>query len=135
MDPATRQFVRSRAQVRCEYCGLHQDQSPLARLQIEHIIPRKHGGSDDESNLALACVDCNLHKGSNIAGIDPESGKMTELFNPRTQSWTDHFVWQGSLIVGRTAIGRTTVQVLAVNSDEQLELRELAEAPGRAPQD
>jgi hypothetical protein len=97
--------------------------SPLAALQIEHILPRKHGGDDDADNLALACIDCNLSKGSNIAGIDPVTRATTELFHPRRQSWNTHFEWKGLQIVGRTAIGRTTVEVLRMNSDEQIQLR------------
>lgn len=123
IDAATKRFVRQRAGNRCEYCGLHQDQSPLATLQIEHIIPRKHGGKDNPDNLALACIDCNLSKSSNIAGRDPGTNQLTPLFNPRSQLWEDHFALQGAYIVGRTAVGRTTVLVLNMNSDEQLELR------------
>jgi 5-methylcytosine-specific restriction endonuclease McrA len=83
IDAATRRLVRDRAGDKCEYCGLPQIRSPLAALQIEHILPRKHGGGDAPENLALACIDCNLCKGSNIAGIDPATGAMTELFHPR----------------------------------------------------
>jgi hypothetical protein len=123
MDAATRNLVRHRARNRCEYCGLRQDQSPLAALHIEHIIPKKHGGGDGSENLALACIDCNLHKGTNLAGIDPQTGQLTELFNPRNQAWADHFEREEIFIHGKTAIGRTTVEVLQVNSDEQLQLR------------
>ena len=63
--------VRQRAQNACEYCHPPQDDSPLAALHVEHIIPKIHGGSDDVENLALACIDCNLHKGTNLTGIDP----------------------------------------------------------------
>ena len=59
MDAQTKQLVRDRAGNRCEYCGLHQNQSPLATLQIEHIRSRKHGGDDSLENLALACIDWN----------------------------------------------------------------------------
>ena len=72
----TRTKVRERARNACEYCGLHQDDSPLAALHIEHIIPRIHGGSDDLDNLALACLDCNLHKGTNIPRALPD-GRAT----------------------------------------------------------
>src|SRR5688572_14762690 len=112
MDAAVRNLVRDRADDRCEYCGLRQDQSPLAALHVEHVIPRKHGGGDDPENLALACVACNLHKGTNVAGYDPQTGALTELFHPRRQRWSDHFEWRGVFIVGRTAQGRTTVDVL-----------------------
>ena len=123
MTAATRTLVRRRAADRCEYCRLHQDDSPLAALHIEHIRPRKHGGTDHESNLCLACIDCNLRKGPNLTGIDPLTGAVTALFHPRQQQWEDHFAWEEIHITGKTATGRTTVQVLEMNSDDQLNLR------------
>lgn len=123
VDAATRRFVATRANHRCEYCGLQQDHSPLAALQVEHVIPKKHGGNDDPENLALACIDCNLHKGSNLAGLDPATGELTELFHPRRHTWGEHFEWRGVLISGKTPIGRTTIAVLELNSEEQLQLR------------
>lgn len=117
--------MRSRAGQRCVYCQLLQSDSPLAVLHVEHIIPRKHGGSDDLSNLALACIDCNLHKGANLAGLDPETGVLTELFHPRQHRWEDHFAWKGIRILGKTAVGRTTLQVLNMNSADQFDLRSL----------
>lgn len=104
-------------------CQTHQEDSPLAALHIEHIRPLKHGGGDDDANLGLACIDCNVHKGSNLTGIDPETQAVTLLFNPRQQQWHDHFHWDGLHIVGESDIGRTTVRVLCMNRDEQLELR------------
>ena len=126
MDAATRQLVRKRAGDRCEYCGIRQDESPFAALHIEHIIPRKHGGTDAPNNLALACVDCNLHKGSNVAGYDPLTGALTELFHPRRDVWTHHFARSGAIIVGRTATGRTSVDVLQLNSEEHVRRRIVA---------
>ena len=130
MDAATRNLVRRRAGDRCEYCGLHQFLSPLASLQVEHIRPRKHGGSDDADNLALACIDCNLHKGTNVAGYDLQTDALTELFHPRRQVWSAHFERRGAggvVIAGLTAVGRTTVAVLDLNSDDRLELRSVSE--------
>ena len=123
MNTATRALVRQRADNRCEYCQIHQDDSPLAALHIEHNRPLKHGGSDDESNLCLACIDCNLHKGSNLTGVDPNTELVTLLFHPRTQRWNEHFQWDGIHLVGLTDVGRATIRVLCMNSDEQLELR------------
>ena len=54
MDAETRRIVRERADDRCEYCRLRQEQAPLWRHQIEHIVPRKHRGTDDPDNLGLA---------------------------------------------------------------------------------
>lgn len=119
----TKAEVRERAQNACEYCRLRQDDSPLAALHIEHIIPKVHGGTDDLDNLALACIDCNLHKGTNLAGIDPLTNDLTELFHPRRQDWAEHFGWQGIYLTGETPVGRTTIRVLNMNSDDQLALR------------
>src|SRR6266571_3390689 len=123
MRPSKRASVQERAGDRCEYCQLHQEDSPLAALHVEHIVPRFHGGTDDLDNLALACIDCNLHKGPNLTGIDPESNRVTELFHPRYQRWEDHFEWRGIYLTGKTAMGRTTVRVLSMNSEDQLALR------------
>lgn len=76
-------------------------------------------------NLALACVACNLHKGPNVAGLDPLSGELTELFNPRKHAWNEHFRRDAAWLHGLTAIGRTTIAVLNMNSDEQVRLRSL----------
>ena len=121
IDAATRRLVRRRAGERCEYCGIHQRHEPFYRLHIDHVIPKQHRGRDHESNLALACYHCNLHKGPNLSGID--SGQVTPLFNPRNEVWGEHFVRSGSRIEGLTAVGRTTVSVLAMNAPVRLELR------------
>lgn len=84
---------------------------------------RKHGGSDDFDNLALACAECNLHKGSNLTGIDPQSNQITRLFDPRRDNWQEHFAWDGLRLVGLTDVGRTTARVLAMNSLARLRVR------------
>jgi len=82
MDAKLRQRVRQRAKNTCEYCGLRQEREPLP-FHVEHIIARRHGGKDTPENLALACHHCNLHKGSNLSGLDSKAGKLTRLFHPR----------------------------------------------------
>ncbi len=91
----------------------------------DHIIAKQHGGKTRADNLALACARCNLHKGPNIAGVDPQTAKLTRLFNPRTDRWTDHFRWRKARLVGPSAIGRTTVVVLAINHPYRVALREM----------
>jgi 5-methylcytosine-specific restriction endonuclease McrA len=123
MEATLRNLVRQRAGNRCEYCRLHQTHVPYSTFHIDHIIPRKHGGSDNPSNLALACNRCNRHKGSNLTGIDPESGTIIPLFHPRNDTWVDHFAFREALIVGLTPIGRATVYVLNINARERMQLR------------
>lgn len=132
MDQATQALVRTRAEDRCEYCRLHQDYAELVH-HIEHIVSKKHGGSDDPSNLCNACERCNLFKGSDLTGIDPETGEVERLFNPRTQVWGEHFELHGPLIVGLTPAGRTTVRVLSMNAGQRLQLRATLHAHGLYP--
>ena len=118
-----RDRVRRRAADRCEYCGISQAASDFYRLQVEHVVARQHGGATTESNLALACQHCNLHKGPNAAGFDPDTGQPSALFHPRADRWADHFERVGLLILGRTPVGRTTARVLAMNDQDQLDVR------------
>jgi hypothetical protein len=90
---------------------------------IEHIVAKQHGGADDIDNLALACHRCNLHKGPNLSGMDPHTQILVRLFHPRRDRWSGHFAFEGALIVGISAIGRATVEVLAMNDTRRLELR------------
>lgn len=123
ISAAARRQVRARAGDRCEYCGLHQDDEPWNRFQIEHVIPRQHGGGDAEDNLALACLSCNVYKGPNLAGIDPETGRMERLFNPRSDIWSEHFQIVEPYVIGLSACGRATVRVLNMNLDNRIRLR------------
>ncbi|MEH2358099.1 HNH endonuclease [Nostoc sp.] len=76
--------VRTDAQNCCGYC-LSPQRLVMARLEIEHIIPISKGGSNDESNLWLACPLCNRYKSDKTTGVDPETSETVRLFNPRTQ--------------------------------------------------
>lgn len=45
---------------KCWYCG--DEVHPFRTLSIDHMIPRKRGGSDDIENLVLCCISCNRRK-------------------------------------------------------------------------
>lgn len=115
---------------RCEYCRIASSDYRLP-FQIDHIIARQHGGSDDLENLALACLHCNRHKGPNIAGRDPITGQIERLFNPRKDAWSEHLQLRGAVLFGLTAIGRVTVHVLAMNEPEFLAARAALVEEGR----
>ena len=93
-------------------------------FEIDHILAKKHHGLTVANNLALSCFQCNSSKGSDIASRDEVTRKLTPLFNPRRHKWERHFRWEGPYLVGRTLIGRVTVDVLKVNSALRVELRE-----------
>lgn len=122
MKAATRKMVRTRAGARCEYCRIHEDDEPYT-FHLEHIVAKKHDGDDDPDNLAWSCHSCNLAKSSNLSGwINRE---VIPLFHPRRQSWNRHFRWNGPLLVGKTKCGRATIQVLNINVDDRVDLRDL----------
>ena len=91
-----------------------------APFHIEHIVARQHRGQTIEENLALACMSCNLHKGTNLFGLDPDTNLPVRLFDPRKDAWNDHFKRAGAHILGITEIGRTTAWLLQFNSDLNL---------------
>ena len=132
MTKDLRRRVRRRARYRCEYCQLPQSAVPI-RHQIDHIIAEQHEENDEPSNLALACTHCNLHKGPNLSGLDPVNRELTRLYNPRQDRWREHFAWQGAVVIGLTAVGRTTIRVLAMNDPAAVAIREDLIADGRFP--
>ena len=132
MEMELEELVWQRAQSRCEYCQMAQDYTQLT-FEIDHIVARKLGGKAYASNLALSCFYDNSFKGSNISGLDPRTGKLTRLFHPRRHAWNQHFRWDGPLLIGRTAIGRTTIQVLLINLELRVAHRQLLIEAGLFP--
>jgi ATP adenylyltransferase len=53
--------VLRRAGFRCELCGIPATER---FLELDHIHPRRHGGSDDPANLQALCYKCNASKGA-----------------------------------------------------------------------
>ena len=128
----TRQFVANRANFVCEYC-LIAEADAYFRFQIEHIVSRKHGGSSELENLALACVFCNRYKGSDIATLKPETDELIRFYNPRIMRWHEHFRLNGVVIAPLTEIGEATVRILQMNYEDQLLEREVLSRRGRYP--
>jgi hypothetical protein len=73
------------------------------------------------------------HKGPNLAGIDPKTGKRTWLFSPRRQKWERHFRWVGPVLIGRTPIGRATIALLQINAPHRVAQRAALIAEGEFP--
>src|SRR3954465_484019 len=90
MEKTLEQEIRGRARGMCEYCLMPESASALKHV-VDHIIATQHGGKSSPENLALCCGRCNLYKGPNIAGLDPQSGQLARLFNPRSDNWRSIF--------------------------------------------
>jgi 5-methylcytosine-specific restriction endonuclease McrA len=119
-----RDRVIQRAEGRCEYCRLHQNFSIYSH-EVDHVVARKHGGQTRLENLALSCLPCNRYKGSDLTSIDPQTGEITRLFNPRLNVWSEHFILENGRILGLSAIGRTTVFLLKFNTPTAILSRQL----------
>ena len=113
-----RTFVRQRAGYRCEYCQTHERISGIAG-EIDHIVPVKLGGESVPENLCLACSACNGRKWAKTEGPDPQTGEPVALYNPRQQSWNEHFTWDadGRYLIGLTVCGRATIDALQMNHE------------------
>jgi hypothetical protein len=117
-----RRQVQERAHGRCEYCLIHESDMYYPH-EPDHIVAEKHGGPTSLENLAWSCFFCNRFKGSDLASIDPISGRVVTLFHPRTQRWPRHFRLNSALIEGITASGRATAALLHLNDEERVAYR------------
>lgn len=65
----------------CQYCGRRCFR---AELNLDHVIPRCHGGRTTWENVVCSCLDCNRRKG----GRSPEDAGMRLVRFPRRPHWT-----------------------------------------------
>jgi len=117
-------LLAQRAEHRCEYC-----RAPEAifnfRFEVEHIVPISQEGVDQDDNRALACRSCNVFKAVATAALDPDTQAEVSLFHPRRDRWEEHFAvdLETGAMVGKTPLGRATVQCLRLNNDVQQSAR------------
>lgn len=128
----TREFITARAGGCCEYCQMHQSLQG-ATFHIEHVIPRVRGGVSDSSNLALACPSCNLHKADRVSSQTNASTVAVVFFNPRSDVWAEHFEWDDYTLIGKTEVGRVTIQALDLNQERRIKIRQAEQLFGLFP--
>lgn len=127
-----RRLVVARAEGICEYCLIAEDDT-FYGCEADHIISEKHGGATDADNLALACVFCNQAKGSDVGSIDWESNAFVRFFNPRADTWADHFALVEARIEGTTPTGVVTARILGFNTADRVSERKALQSLGRYP--
>ena len=93
ISEGVRTRVRASANNQCGYCQSLQ-RYVLGILEIEHIISKAAGGSDEEENLWLACRLCNSYKGAKTQGKDPESLRAN-----KTSTYLTHDCKNGRVIL------------------------------------
>jgi hypothetical protein len=121
---ALRRLTRERAGERCEYC-LMPESATLFTHPIDYVIAEKHGGPTAAENLALSCALCNGFKGSDLASVDPATGAVVPLFDPRRDRWADHFRLEDGRIEPLTPAARVTARLLHFNDPDRVAEREL----------
>lgn len=126
-----RRFVEGRAGGCCEYCLIHRDFA-VTTHEVDHVRSVKHRGRSTKNNLAYACFDCNRHKGSDLGSIDRD-GDFYLFFNPRRDTWSDHFRIVGPRIEGRTPTGEVTVRILRMNAPERVRERQILQGMDAYP--
>ncbi len=92
--------------------------------EIDHAIAEKPGGLTEAENLAYACWRCNRHKGSDLGSFDPQTHEFSFLYHPRRQVWSDHCYILEWKILGLTAEGRTTAELLQFNCSDRIAERQ-----------
>ena len=112
-----RRLVAERAGRRCEYCLIHEDDT-FWGCEVDHIISKKHGGSNEPENLAYACLFCNRHKGTDIGSIHLTTGKLMRFYNPRKDRLSNHFQLKDVIIEPLTGIGEVTVRLFVFKNPE-----------------
>ena len=134
MTPALRDQVRQRAVDCCEYCQMPQSCTQLPH-EVDHIRAQKHKGPTSLENLCWACALCNSYKGSDVSAYLPGTDKLVRLFNPRIDSWLQHFEWDGPRLDGKTGTALATLELLRINADSRVALRRMLIAVGLFPKD
>jgi hypothetical protein len=72
----------------CVYCG---SMPPNITLEVDHIIPVSKGGSDDISNLACSCFDCNRGKSNKDLKSIPNI--LIENSNEKLEQYKQYIKW------------------------------------------
>ncbi|MBK6995184.1 MAG: HNH endonuclease [Lewinellaceae bacterium] len=127
-----RRQVLARANYRCEYCLIWQDDY-YDYFQIDHIRSIKHGGLTELGNLAFSCSECNLHKGSDLGTFLGSDTHFTRFFNPRTDLWQDHFEAFEGALYPKTAIAEATIKIFQLNDPDRVIIRQELVMDGRWP--
>jgi hypothetical protein len=135
VSASERAAIEQRAGHRCEYCHV-LTRGQVAPFPIDHVHPVSGGGPTLLVNLALTCPGCNGHKWKHTDGVDPVTGEVCRLFNPRSDEWAEHFEWstvEVGVLIGKTPCGRATINRLQINDPLQVTTRELLAQLGLFP--
>ena len=76
----TRHNIFERDKNTCQYCGKRFDRN---ELNIDHVVPRQHGGLTTWTNVVCSCLNCNGKK----ANRTPEEAGLRLIRKPKKPRW------------------------------------------------
>lgn len=131
-----KQFIEERAEHSCEYCKFPVTYSHDT-FHIEHVIPFYLTQNNELDNLAFAFDGCNSNKWGRTEWLDIITNSKVPLFNPRQNLWQEHFEWHDTftIIIGKTPIGRATIDLLKMNRQGLVNIRKALYTYGVLPID
>jgi hypothetical protein len=74
-----RKRILRRDQYICQYCGQEAN-------TVDHVVPRKLGGLDNDDNLVASCTRCNLSKGGGFFVRKRTPPTPRSFYNPQNTS-------------------------------------------------
>ena len=75
-----RNNIFERDKCRCQYCG---NQFTEKELNLDHVIPRHHGGRTSWENVVTSCIRCNSRKADRL----PHEAGMKLIRKPTKPKW------------------------------------------------
>ena len=75
-----RKNIFERDDFRCQYCGKHFKEG---ELNLDHVIPRHHGGRTSWENVVASCISCNSRKADRL----PHEAGMHLICKPVRPKW------------------------------------------------
>lgn len=76
----TRNNVFERDKNQCQYCSKN---FPREELNLDHVIPRHHGGKTTWENIVCSCIKCNTRKANRL----PHEASMRLIRKPGKPKW------------------------------------------------
>lgn len=76
----TRHNIFERDRNTCQYCGGVFDRK---ELNLDHVVPRDHGGPTTWENIVCSCIPCNTRK----ANKTPREAGMQLIRKPKKPKW------------------------------------------------
>ncbi len=127
-----REAAAARADYRCEYCLL-SELVAFYTFHVDHIKSLKHGGASTIENLAYCCPDCNNFKGTDLGTFQDDDENLIRFFNPRKDTWLEHFKLHDGEIIPLTKIGKSTERIFKFNALDRLIFRPQLASLGQYP--